>query len=280
MYLAGIQRYTWNMGFYPSSFCKEVFGMRIGAQLYTVRQFTQTPHDLEETFRRLSSMGYTTVQLSAMGPMSPEVIREIADRNHLEIISNHTNPLKILEDVDAVIQEHKILGCPFIGIGGMPEKYRSAGWIDRFAPDFTPAAQKMAENGMKFMYHNHNFEWQTLSDGRKMINVLLETMPASLMGVTMDYYWLQAAGADVYEWTEKMSGRIPCVHFKDMAVSGFTPRFAAIGDGNMNYEKIVSMLLEKGETEYAFIEQDDCYGDDPFRCLERSYRTLERMGLK
>ena len=37
--------------------------MKTGAQLYTVRLFTQTAPDFRETMRRVAEIGYETVQL-------------------------------------------------------------------------------------------------------------------------------------------------------------------------------------------------------------------------
>ena len=56
----------------------------------------------------------------------------------------------------------------------------------------------MRDAGKLLMYHNHNLEWTRLRDGRRIMDVLLEQMPADLMGVTLDTYWVQAAGADVW----------------------------------------------------------------------------------
>ena len=39
--------------------------MKTGAQLYTVRLFTQTVPDFRETMRRVAEIGYETVQMSA-----------------------------------------------------------------------------------------------------------------------------------------------------------------------------------------------------------------------
>ena len=52
--------------------------MKTGAQLFTVRMYTQTEKDFAETIRRIAEMGYTTVQLSAIGAgLKPEWIRKV-----------------------------------------------------------------------------------------------------------------------------------------------------------------------------------------------------------
>lgn len=251
--------------------------MLLGAQTYTIRQFMQSERDFAESMRRLAQMGYTSIQLSGAGPLKPEFIRAACDDNGLTIVLTHTKPERILNDIDGVIREHQTLGCKYVGIGSMPERYRCDAWIDRFAVDYTAPAQELKDAGMYLMYHNHNFEWQRLANGRRMIDVLLSQMPAELMGVTLDTYWVQAAGADVLAWIDSLAGRIPCLHLKDMAVCGFQQRFAPVGEGNMDFARILQHAQAAG-VEHILVEQDDCYGESPFDCLGRSLKHVREMG--
>ena len=76
-----------------------------------------------------------------------------------------------------------------------------------------------------------------------------------------------------------LNGRAECVHLKDLAIVEGKQRMAAVGEGNLNFEKIISAAEDMG-TEHLLVEQDDCYGEDPFLCLERSYKYLRTMGLE
>ncbi len=118
------------------------YAMIIGAQLYTVRNYIQTEKDIERTMKKIAEIGYTTVQISAIGKISPERLREICDQNGLKIVLTHTNPDRILNETEEVIKEHDVLGCDHIGIGAMPEKYRTAEWIAMFGEDYKLPAQK------------------------------------------------------------------------------------------------------------------------------------------
>ena len=103
--------------------------MKTGAQLYTVRAYTQTEGDFARTVKRIADMGYTTVQISAIGKeIRPERVREICDENGLKIVLTHSDVNRILNDTDRLIEEHNILGCDCIGLGAMPEKYRAPEW--------------------------------------------------------------------------------------------------------------------------------------------------------
>lgn len=252
--------------------------MLLGAQTYTIRAYTQNERDFRESMRRVAAIGYKTVQLSAIGPIDPHILREVCDENGLQIVLTHTNPDRIMNDPDAVIRDHEIMGCKYIGIGAMAERYRNAAWVERFAKDYEVAAKKIRDAGKLLMYHNHSFEWERLPDGRRIIDVLLEGMPADLMGFTLDTYWVQHAGADLIDWLDILKDRIPCVHFKDMMIRNFEQRIAAVGDGNINFAKVIAKLKENGTTEHILVEQDNCWGESPFDCLERSYNHITKLG--
>ena len=60
--------------------------MKTGAQLYTVRAYTQNEKDFSYTVNKIAEMGYKTVQLSAIGKdLKPERIREICDEAGVEM---------------------------------------------------------------------------------------------------------------------------------------------------------------------------------------------------
>lgn len=250
----------------------------LGAQLYTVRDYIQTESDFDYSMKLISQMGYTTVQLSAMGPMKPEAVREICDKHGLKIILTHTAPDRILNDTENVIKEHEIYGSDYIGIGMMPQKYRSPEWLHRFAEDFKEPAKKIAAAGKLLMYHNHNLEFQKFG-GKLIIDTLTESFAPDEMGFTVDTYWVQMGGADICGWLRKLQGRTPCVHLKDFAVRGMEPIMAPVLEGNIDFKKVMATMEELGGVKYAFVEQDICQGS-PFDCLKTSYDNLSALGYK
>ena len=52
-----------------------------------------------------------------------------------------------------------------------------------------------------------------------------------------------------------------------------------VGEGNINFERVFEKA-EAGGTKYMLVEQDDCYGEDPFDCLRRSYLYLRANGFR
>ena len=46
--------------------------IKLGAQLYTLRDYIKTYEDCEETFKFLNSIGINVIQISGIGPIEPE----------------------------------------------------------------------------------------------------------------------------------------------------------------------------------------------------------------
>lgn len=250
--------------------------MVLGAQLFTLREYTQTAEDLEFSLQKVAGMGYKTVQISAIGPIPPQRVREICDCCGLKIVLTHTDPNRILNDTQAVIREHDQMGCDYIGIGMMPQKYRSPHWFSHFIEDYKKPAREIAAAGKLLMYHNHNLEFEKY-DGKLIMDRLAEGFAPEEMGFTLDTYWVQMGGGDVCAWLRKLGNRIPCVHLKDMGVRGMEPIMAPVMEGNMDFPKILETLEEIGKTKYILVEQDVCQGS-PFDCLKKSYDNVHALG--
>ena len=252
--------------------------MILGAQLYTLRSYTQNEKDLAFSLQKVSEMGYKTVQISGIGPIPPERVRALCDENSLKIVLTHTNPDRILYETEQVIREHDIMGCDYIGIGMMPPRYRTPEWLGHFAMDYLEPAKKIAAAGKLLMYHNHHIEFQRFG-GKLIMERLMEDFAPDELGFTLDTYWVQAGGGDVCEWVERLRDRIPCVHLKDMGIIGEQQVMAPVMEGNINFEKILGQMKAVGTVKYLLVEQDTCQ-ESPFVCLEKSYNNLSRLGYK
>ncbi len=251
--------------------------MKIGAQLYTAHDLTKTLEGFSETLKRVADIGYTTVQVSGTCAYEPEWLAEELKKNGLTCGITHTPFDRMVSDTDKVIAEHTTFGCDYIGIGGF---FGGVEGMPKFIADATPVAEKMKAAGKMFMYHNHAWEYENkCADGRTVMENLADAFPADLMGFTLDVYWCKFGGYDPLSEIKRLSGRLPCVHLKDMLLENGEKKMAWVGGGNtMDFEAICSAFIEAG-SKYAYVEQDDCYGEDPLVCLKRSYDYLRSLGL-
>lgn len=251
----------------------------VGAQLYTLRDFTKTMPDIVNTLRKVADIGYTTVQLSGVGPVDPSELASVLDDAGLTVAATHVNWTRFLEDLDQVIEEHKTWKCRHPAIGGLPVEYRGADGIRRFLDELEPVAMRLAEEGMDFSYHNHSHEL-VRCNGSTWLGKLYDDAPPAVLKAELDTYWVQAGGGDPTAWIRRCAGREPLLHLKDMAVlENREQRYAEIGEGNLNWPAILTAAEESG-VEYLLVEQDSCYERDPFESLAISYCNLKAMGYE
>ena len=203
-----------------------------------------------ETLKKVADMGIKTVQLSGVCAYDPAWMAERLKEYGLTADITHFDINRIAGDPEGTLKFHQTMNCPYIGIGCMPADYMRPFTVEKLNAFFDrvrPAAKYFAENGSKFMYHTHHFEF-AMVDGKNVLTRMLE-------------------------------GRTDCVHFKDMSHNAngdiiMVPN----GDGIMDYDAIIKACIDTG-VKFGYIEQDNCNGEDPFVCMKRSYDFFRSRGL-
>ena len=249
---------------------------KIAVTLYTLRDFVQTPADIADTLKKVKSIGYDHIQLSALGPVDPAELGIMIRDAGLHVCATHVPFERLQDEPNKVIEEHRLWGCEHIAVGSMPRSY----WDDpdgfsRFAADASAVALRLKKAGMSFSYHNHHTELVRVG-GRTGLAILIEDSDPALC-FEIDTYWIQYGGGDPIHWIERVRHRCPVIHFKDLGVSGREQVMAEIGEGNMNWPGIVAACETAGARWYV-VEQDTCAGD-PFDSIAISYRNMTEMGL-
>jgi len=134
---------------------------KLAAQLYTIREFTQTLEDFRASMHKIREIGYKAVQVSGIGPISHEDVKAAVDAAGLTICITHVSFDYLRDDTEAAIAQHKLWECPNVAIGSMPPRYREAGLegFIEFAHAATEIGKRLADAGLTFSYHNHSFEF-------------------------------------------------------------------------------------------------------------------------
>ena len=178
-------------------------------------------------------------------------------------------------DLDALIEEHRMLHCDTIGLGMIPQEYRgSASGLQAFLKDIAPIASEIKAAGLQFAYHNHNVEFEKW-DGVLPMDVLIGETDPETFHFILDTYWLQMGGVSPAAYIRKVKDRMKVCHFKDFAVENWTPTIAEIGVGNIDFKECFR-ACEDANVQYIVIEQDTC-PRDPFDCLANSFRNLKAI---
>ncbi|MBQ9921872.1 MAG: sugar phosphate isomerase/epimerase [Clostridia bacterium] len=256
--------------------------MKIGAQLYTVHNHTKTLEDFAETLKKVADIGYTSVQVSGTCAYEPEWLAQELKKNGLTCDLTHTSFDSIVADPAKTVANHNTFGCKYIGVGGYGpfNTENGANEVEGFIKKALPAFEVIKQGGKKFFYHNHAHEFRNKDENGECVFEKLAKLDPTLFGFTLDVYWVAEGGHDPVKWLNDLKGRVECIHFKDMKIDDDnTHKFAPIGYGVLDFDKIIEAAHNAG-TEYAFVEQDDCYGEDPFECLKKSYEFLKSKGLR
>lgn len=251
---------------------------QIALQLFTMREFTKTPSDIAKTLARVKKIGYDAVQSSALGPIEPAELAKILKNEGLTCCATHIGMDKMRDSTQEVIDNHKLWGCEYTAIGGFfPKENLSTDLWKTFAKDFSDVAKKFAGSGVSIGYHNHSHELVKYG-GKPALDILIENCSRDVW-FEIDTYWITHGGGDPCAWIEKVNGRIPCVHLKDMGITQDRQQLMReVGEGNLNFPRIIETCRKAG-TKWFIVEQDNCNGQDPFECVERSLKNLRAMGV-
>lgn len=253
--------------------------LKLGAQLYTIRDFMKTEEDFKKSMAKIAEIGYRYVQVSGVGPIGAKAIADITKENGLTVILTHSGVDAVRDRTEQLIEEHNLLGCDIIGVGsvGAYPNNTAKGYLD-FARDLAPALEKIKAAGKKFAFHNHKMEFQRYpdADGKNGFELLFENCDPAVFGLTVDTYWVQDAGASPAGFIEAYADRVLAIHLKDMCVIDNKAEFTEILEGNMDFPAVFRACMEHG-IDYHFVELDTTR-IDPFDSLRISYDNLIASG--
>ncbi|UVI32652.1 sugar phosphate isomerase/epimerase family protein [Paenibacillus spongiae] len=247
----------------------------IAAQLYTLRDYCKTAEDLKQSLHKVREIGYEAIQLSGIGPIDPKTVKEIADEAGLTICATHISYDDMKNNIESVVEQHKLWNSSYVGLGGIPGEYRTSGeGYAAFAKEASEVGRRLKEYGLQFIYHNHKFEFEKYN-GKSGMEILRDESDPEAFGFELDTYWVQAGGADPVEWIHHVKGRMGVIHLKDMAIVNDAQVFAEIGEGSMNFKNIIQACRDTG-VEWYVVEQDLCRRD-PFESLAISLQNLKQL---
>ena len=246
---------------------------RIGAQLYTVRDFVKTEEDFIATMTRLAEFGYKSAQFSGVPDiLTPERFREICDGLGIEIACTHRSFGEYENGLDELIKYHKALKCDIAGLGGLPGIYYNTGSVeeaDKAINILNGATERLAAEGIEFAYHNHAFEFAKLENGQTLFDRILEKGNFKFV---LDVYWLSFAGKNPVKIITELGDRVSVLHYKDMKVNvNNTVTYTDVGSGTLDWDAIVAV---SDKARWAMVEEDLCGDDNPIDALGKSYKFL------
>lgn len=249
---------------------------KIGAQLYTLRDYLKTPAEIVSTLHKVRAIGYQAVQISGLGPIPMVELKKNLDDEGLIACATHTGYEMLVRETEKVIEDHKILGAAQVSCPGLPGEYHNEEGYKKAAQELSRVGSILKRQGITLSYHNHGIEFEQY--GSKIgLEILFEESDPRYLQAEIDTYWVQYGGGDPAAWCQRLKGRLPLVHVKDMSIKNNQQIMAEVGSGNLNWETILKACKEAG-TLWYLVEQDVCQRH-PLESLKISLENLHNMGL-
>jgi len=245
---------------------------KIGMQLYTVRR--ELEKDFAGTLAKVAALGYREVEFAGYFGHKPAAVKTLLKRLKLDAPAAHVPLAELRGDLRPSIEAAHVIGHKYLLLAWMaPEERRTLDHYRRLADLCNQTGARLKHEGIRFAYHNHDFEFAPL-EGRVPYDLLLERTDPSAVKLEMDLYWTVKGGAKPVEYFERHPGRFHLLHVKDM---DSTPRrfFADTGKGVIDFKSIFARSRRAGVRHY-FVENDEPAGS-PFDSLRVSFDYLRQL---
>jgi len=267
----------------------------IALQLYSVRDFLS--EDFEGTIQKVKDMGYDGVELAGTFGKTAAEVKGICERVGIAPISAHVSFVEMMKDPENCMKYYSAVGCKFVAIPHIGSEYLAGGQkFDEFTKDIIILSGVAKKNGMKFLYHNHDFEFAKVN-GEYALDILYNTVPANSLETELDTCWVNVGGENPAKYLKKYSGRAPVLHLKDF-VGGKSDKmyaligvddtndtknkatafeFRPVGHGVQDFTSILDAAKSAG-TEWVVVEQDSpSCGNTSLECAQMSIDYLKTI---
>lgn len=241
---------------------------RIGLQLYTVRELLE--EDFEGTLTAVAEVGYREVELAGSFGRTPAQIRAITGQLGLDPVAAHVSLERLREDADGAVGDAAEGGQRFVVLPSLPRRERELDGYRRLADEMNDLGAVCRDAGLRFAYHNHDYELEPVG-GTRPYELLLERTDPELVDFEIDVYWAVRGGLDPLQAFARWPGRFRLCHLKDMAPDG---GMADVGSGTLD---IVGVLDHAGGAglRHFFVEHDR--PGDALASIRASYRYLSGL---
>jgi sugar phosphate isomerase/epimerase len=250
----------------------------IGLQLYTLRD--TIGKDPKGVLKKVAGFGYKKIETYAydkgqiFGMPFAEFGKYVKDLG-MKVTSGHY-PLamaksdgweKAVADAKAIGQQYMVV--PYIDAG----ERKSIDDYKNICASLNKAGEVCKKNGVRFGYHNHAFEFETV-EGQIPYDVMLKELDKNVVGMEMDIFWVVNAGQDPLKYFEKHPGRFEQWHVKDMDKSD-KMRNADIGQGKIDWTTIFAKAKQSG-LKHFYVEQET-YPGEPISSVRASIDYLKTI---
>ena len=259
----------------------------IALELYTLRDLFTDRASLAGVLARVREIGYQAIEFSGVADAEDENLETIAresrrvlDDNGVECVALHRRWRDLRDSTGDEIEFAQTLGCSYVAVPIIFDEYDRYAYegYQAFLADMPPVIEKLKAAGITLGFHNHSIEFLRGPGGDTIYDLLIEEGGPDL-AMTVDVYWVAVAGANPVNLIDRLHGRLPIIHMKDVALAlpeeGHMPMsvYAPVGEGNLDWDAIIPAAKAAG-THTWVVEQDLCRRA-PYDCVRSSLEFLK-----
>ncbi|MDO6431316.1 TIM barrel protein [Flavitalea sp. BT771] len=277
-----------------SSFAAPTKKRILGIQLYSVRD--DMKNDPAGTLQKLAAMGYKYVEHAnyidrKFYGYGAKEFKSLLDGMGLKMLSGHTrmdpqhwdeskkdfsDSWKWTVEDAAVAGQHYVIS-PWLD-ASLRKTYDD---LLHYMDVFNKCGELCKKSGMKFGYHNHDFEFSTVLDNKKVFDIILQHTDPELVAQQLDIGNLYNGGAVAIAIVMQYPGRFELMHVKDeiKAASGSEKYESTIlGQGIVNTKQVADLGRKSGGTQHFIIEQESYQGKSPLDCAKEDLAIMKKWG--
>lgn len=241
----------------------------LSIQLYSLRKYG----DLEGQIDLAARAGFRQVETIGSHHDDAAATRRMLDARGLRAPTGHFAMQGLRDRLDWVVDVAGTLGIGQVIMPAMPPDQRrldAAGWR-AVGAELGDIAARLADRGLRFGYHNHDWELARVEDGRTGLDLLFEAAGDRPLGWEVDAAWLARGGADPAAEMRRYADRILACHVKDIAPAGRNQDedgWADVGAGVLPWPALWQEARQAG-AEWMIVEHDNPRDFEGF--LRRSF---------
>jgi sugar phosphate isomerase/epimerase len=268
----------------------------LAIQLYTVRD--DMGKDPSGTLKKLSAMGYRYVEHANYkdrkfyGYAPADFKRLLADFG-MKMPSGHVVMLpkdydfsknEFADSWKYTVEDAATVGQKFLVSPWLDEsKRKNMKDFKEYMDIFNKSGELCKKSGMKFGYHNHDFEFTTKIDGQLLYDLILTNTDPALVAQQLDMGNLYNGGFKAIDVAKKYPGRFEMMHVKDeilgkKIIGGEKYESTILGQGIVGTKEVCHIGRTTGGTKYFIIEQESYQGLTPLDCSKQDYAIMRGWG--
>lgn len=265
----------------------------IGIQLYSVRADMKT--DPLGTLKALADMGCEHVEHANYvnrkfyGYTAKEFKKILKDlglsmpSGHTVMGPSHWDAAKkdFSDSWKYTVEDAAILGQEFVISPWLDESLRKTkDDMLRYMEVFNKSGELCKKSGMRFGYHNHNFEFTQMMGTETVYEIILKNTDPNLVTQQLDFGNLYETKADAMAIIKNNPGRFVSLHVKDEVINakGSAWESTILGKGEQIVKELVAEGLKTGGTKHLIIEQEAYQGIAPLECVKQDLAVMKGWG--